>query len=452
MRIHMRIKRLQWLLAASAALAALFASMVSGALASHSWLATQSALNGATGPTLGLAQARGAVRDGATSRSVAGSHAAQTPAGLAGQTGPSGGAGQPAPLGTGGVPAPIPSARQSSLYGVSIVVNSNEPGWKFIPYTTYSQMGATWVRLEATTNAPYQTLTDPQVLRSYQTLFSQLHAASLKIMILLDYDTLGAEYDARNQVYPWQCFLETIRPPAINCNGFKGTAQEYDNDMAQQAGVLANLGVDAPDAYEVWNEPDNPKWYVPPQVYTGLYHAVQSAVHAVAGSGPVVTGGLNMAIDVQSPDKAGSWSSQTSVFATADVVALHPYGYVSHNYCQCYPRAGWLDTVDTSWTRFLRAQGNWHAPLWFTEYNYTWQNNIDNPVNSALGIQDVYSWAKANGVRVFWFSGQDNPPGVAYLGIFTAAGTPTTLSTPVMCGGPRITEEGVYQASAAGLC
>jgi hypothetical protein len=346
----------------------------------------------------------------------------------------------------------VVSRSASSLYGTSILISSNDPGWKFIPYTTYSQMGVTWVRMEVTTNAPTQTLTDPQVLQSYQTIFSQLHAAGLKVMILLDYDTLGAEYDLLNQSYPWQCFLETKILPSLNCNGFLGTAQEYDNDMAQQASILANLGADAPDAYEVWNEPDNSRWYIPPQTYTGLYDAVQAAVHAVAGSGPVVTGGLNAAIDVQSPGKAGSWPSQTSVYANADVVGLHPYGYVSQNYCLCYQRAGWLDTVNTSWTQFLRAQGNPNAPLWFTEYNFTWQNNVNSPVDSALAIQDVYSWAKINGVRVFWYSAQDNPPAVSYLGIFNVDGTPKTLSTPVMCGGPQTTEEGVYQGSAAGSC
>jgi hypothetical protein len=344
-------------------------------------------------------------------------------------------------------------ANSASLYGVGILTATSQfprPGTTFIPYATYSQMGASWVRIEIILNAPAHTLDDSKTLQIYQSAIAQLHAAGLKVLALLDYGTLPAEYDALNVSYPWQCFLQI--KPSVSCLGFVGTPQEYDNDMAHQASILANLGPDAPDAFEVWNEPDNSRWYVPPINYTGLYSAVQAAVHAVAGSGPVVTGGLVTAIDMQTPGKLGSWASQTTVYATADAVGLHPYGYVSQNYCQCYPRAGWLDTVNTSWIAFLRAQGNPNASLWFTEYNYTADSTQNNPLDRALGIQDVYSWAKVNNIRVFWFNAQDYPPTAPYSGIFNADGTPVTLSSPVPCGGPQTTEEAVYQASAAGLC
>jgi hypothetical protein len=347
-------------------------------------------------------------------------------------------------------------ATSSDLYGLSIFTNNAQdppgPGWKFIPYSTYTQMGVNWVRFEIELSAPMQTLDDSTTKLHYETMFSQLHAAGLKVMVLLDYGTLSSEYDDNHVAYSWQCFLDALYFPWVNCDGFVGTAQDYDNDMAHQASILANMGADAPDAYEVWNEPDNPREYVPPQVYTGLYDAVQAAVHAVPGSGPVATGGLNRAADVQDPAAPTSWPSQTSVYATADAIGLHPYGYVSSHYCHCYPTAGLLDNVYSTWQKFLAAEQNSAASIWFTEYNFSWDTKWDNPNDQALAMQDVYSWAKTNNVRVFWYGAQDNPPLVPFTGIFTYDGTPVTLSTPVMCGGPQMTEEGVYQASANGSC
>jgi|GEM_PF-2609079 hypothetical protein len=449
MHMGARLKGFQWLLALLAALVALLVSLVMGVAVPR----PQGAGQGMEGVTLGQtpALAQGALPVSAPSvqrtehsAAPAGSEDGRGTAPGKGSTG-IGGSKSDGQAGSGGMSTPAPIGH-APLYGLNIPLNG------IIPVITYSQMGASWVRIEIDTNAPDHTLDDPNVLHYFQTVISQLHAAGLQVLALLDYGTLGAEYDENHGVYPWQCFLETSPPPSVNCQGFKGTAQDYDNDMAHQAGILAQLGAAAPDAYEIWNEPDNPRWYVPPQTYTGLYDAAQAAIHAVAGSGPVLTGGLNMAVDLQSPGKPGSWPSQTSVYANADAVALHPYGYVSHNYCGCYPSAGWLDNVRATWIMFLQAFHNGDAPIWFTEYNYTADPTQNNNVDRALGIQDVYSWAKANNIRVFWFNAQDELPLLPYIGIFNVDGTPAALSSPVTCGVPQATEMAVYYASAAGLC
>jgi len=355
-------------------------------------------------------------------------------------------------------PGALAPGVNTTLYGLSIPYNDGSgtipppPGWQFVPFSTWAQIGATWVRLEIDTVPLNGTLDSHKAVVYYQNMLHNLHAAGLKVMALVDYETLPNDYDTLHQLYPWQCFLQL--KPSVDCLGFIGTPQEYENDFARQASILANLGADAPDAYEIWNSPDAPNFYIPPDTYTNLYTAAQAAVHAVSGSGPVVAGGLGTFVDELHPGQSGSWASQTGVYRVADVVGINVYGFVSQSYCECYTSAGWLDSLKSNWIAFLQSQGNAGAPIWFTESDFTYDAHENNNVDRALGIQDVFSWAKINNIRVFWFHGQDyyNPGQATYSGLYQLNGTPASLSSPVFCGAPQTTEPALYQASAAGLC
>jgi len=356
---------------------------------------------------------------------------------------------------------PIPHQVNTALYGLSIPNNDGSgvmpspPGWKFLPFSTWRDLGATWVRIELDTTPLGGSLDASKALRYYHNMLHNLHAAGLKVMALIDYETLANDYDSQHHLYPWQCFIQQYHPK-IKCTGFDGTPQEYINDFTRQATLLANLGADAPDAYEIWNGPDGANFYIPAATYTDLYTSVQTAVHALTPSATVVTGGLNTPADQANPGMPGSWTSQAAVYSTADAAGINAYTYVSQNYCGCYWTSGWLDGLKSNWDAFLKSRGNPNARVWFTEYNITWHRGINNNVKRALGIEDVYSWAKINNVPVFWYHGQDyyNPDKIkiTYSGLYHMDGTLAALDSPVVCGAPQTTEVGVYQASVAGLC
>jgi hypothetical protein len=123
--------------------------------------------------------------------------------------------------------------------------------------------------------------------------------------------------------------------------------------------ALASLPV---DAYEIWNEPDNPEFWMPQpdaRSYAELYADARAAIIAADPSARVLVGGLSDATEFLPAMLAADPSLRSQI----DGVAVHPYGSDPAAVLARVARArGTLD-----------ALGMATVPLWVTEFGWSTQ-------------------------------------------------------------------------------
>jgi polysaccharide biosynthesis protein PslG len=233
---------------------------------------------------------------------------------------------------------------------------------------------------------------------------------------------------------------------------------DYARALAQRYGpggafwtAHPNLSPQPTDAYEVWNEPDNPVFWYPapdPVAYANLYLQTRAAIEAVQPEARVLVGGLTHpasflpAMLEAAPVRAGQ----------LDGVAIHPYGPT--------PQAV-LDNVRTA-RATLAARGLDRVPLYVTEFGWTTHppgaldylperlrpiyiertlvalGHLDCGVAAAL----LYAWMTperdpANPQDWFGISppgGGSSPDTVAFASALRAAGAPA--ATTALCAAP----------------
>jgi hypothetical protein len=113
------------------------------------------------------------------------------------------------------------------------------------------------------------------------------------------------------------------------------------------------------NAYEIWNEPDNPVFWYPspnPRRYAQLYLAARAAIHAADGTAHVVVGGLT----VPATFLPRMLSAAPRLAGELDAVAIHPYGRT--------PAAVLRRVVTARGTLDLLALQN--VPLYVTEFGW----------------------------------------------------------------------------------
>jgi hypothetical protein len=114
------------------------------------------------------------------------------------------------------------------------------------------------------------------------------------------------------------------------------------------------------EEFEIWNEPDNPSFWVPtpnPAVYGHLYGVARTAIRAVDPTAAVLVGGLIHSPGFLSTMLAANPDLRTEI----DGVALHPYA--------ANP-AGVISNVVRA-RRALDDLGLAAAPLYVTEFGWT---------------------------------------------------------------------------------
>jgi len=113
-------------------------------------------------------------------------------------------------------------------------------------------------------------------------------------------------------------------------------------------------------AYEIWNEPDNPEFWAPepnPPAYAGLYAAASTAINAADPSAVVLVGGLT-----NPPGFIPAMlTADPSLRDRIEGVAIHPYAY---------DPAALLGRVARA-RAALDAYGMTQVPLYVTEFGWT---------------------------------------------------------------------------------
>jgi len=174
----------------------------------------------------------------------------------------------------------------------------------------------------------------------------------------------------------WLPILDYSAPWAQSISGQDHSAPRSAGDFAAWAGALAarygaggafwhvhpRLKAPSVDTYEVWNEPDNPTFWVPDPdaaYYANLYLQTRDAIAASDPGARVIVGGLTNpgaflpAMLRARPDLVGH----------IDGVAIHPYG--------ANPFVV-LASVRTA-RRVLGSLGMSGVPLYVTEFGWTTQ-------------------------------------------------------------------------------
>ncbi len=162
-------------------------------------------------------------------------------------------------------------------------------------------------------------------------------------------------------------------------------------------------------AFEIWNEPDNPQFWVPapdPARYARLYAAARQAIHAVDPEGRALVGGLTNAPRFVGPMVA----ADPALRGRIDGVAIHAYGPTP---------ASVLDNAAGS-RQALDAAGLSSVPLYVTEFGWTTSppGALDyvpahlRPEYVALTVQGLgraaCTYGIAAAVLYTWFSAQSN--------------------------------------------
>jgi hypothetical protein len=114
------------------------------------------------------------------------------------------------------------------------------------------------------------------------------------------------------------------------------------------------------DAYEIWNEPDNPAFWSPAPdaaAYAGLYTRAREAIDAVQPGARVLVGGLTHPRTFL----PGMLAADPSLRGRIDGVAVHPYGRTPQLVLRSVRNA----------RRALQALGLGAVPLWITELGWT---------------------------------------------------------------------------------
>lgn len=181
---------------------------------------------------------------------------------------------------------------------------------------------------------------DPSRLAHYQQKVAAYHAAGVRVLVLLSYETAPAFPAWSSDPVAWA---------------------EYRARFSARAGAIAAQLGDV-DAYEIWNEPDEPNPRpeyapnIPANIYGELLRDSWWAIKAVSGA-QVIIGGLD------SGDPSYLVAARNAVGALyADGVGVHPYGQRPD---PNWPSSSWGfgNLEDLLW--------NYHTttglPVWITE-------------------------------------------------------------------------------------
>lgn len=165
-------------------------------------------------------------------------------------------------------------------------------------------------------------------------------------------------------------------------------------------------------AWQIWNEPDNARYWGPapdPAAYTALLRAASEAIRAADPAATVVLGGL------VSPDPARGFLEAVHAaggWDAFDVVAANPYAD------PWGPESGQIGTVGVGAVRALVDRLG-PKPVWATEFGWSTgpadrTNGGGEPVSeetqASYLLRSMALVQAAGAQRVFWYSLKDTDP------------------------------------------
>jgi hypothetical protein len=291
------------------------------------------------------------------------------------------------------------AARGPELYGLNVFADGGGSA-------TAEDLGASWVRVELVDGSTGDQL-DPAVAARYLATLDDYHARGASVLLLVDYSSLGGNAgwgDGEGACGDWA--------------GYRA------GWLARLANVARLLG-DRVDAWEIWNEPDQPLLHcgeggynpgIPAAEYGALLRDAYLTLRDAGAAGTIITGGLdsgNVQYIVEGAAAAGGlW---------ADGVSIHPYGVV--------PDASWCpdpgEDLNCEWGTLGGKVDEYTAwtglPVWITE----WGLKTSDTAHAAHYLADGYAAFASRGAlapHAFWFCESDAmvPP----FGLTFADGSP----------------------------
>jgi hypothetical protein len=193
-------------------------------------------------------------------------------------------------------------------------------------------------------------------------------------------------------------------------------------DFANYVRAVVHRYRDRIDDWEVWNEPNHPKFWFPspnPERYAAMLHVAAAVIRSEDPGSTIVLGGI-VGTDVAYLDRlraAGAWSD-------FDVLAIHGYVRLSP---EASGLGGWFDRA------MAYVQKHGVKPVWLTEICWPVSSAEPGipavtPATQAAFLGRTYARAAEAGLaKVFWYDLVDHPSelGSRYdaCGVFDAART-----------------------------
>jgi hypothetical protein len=253
----------------------------------------------------------------------------------------------------------------------------------------------------------YSTSTDlaGDVAAQLSSTLDGYHARGISVLLLVDYSSLGGNAGWGN---------------GSACGDWGG----YESAWTARIGSVAAAFGDRVDAWEIWNEPDQPMLGcgddgynpgMPAYAYGALLRDADTAIRNAGATAPVVTAGLDSGQAQYIVDAA---SSAGGLYA--DGVSIHPYGVVPDStWC---PDPG--EDLNCEWGtlggKVDEYGGATGLPVWITEFGIRTQDTAHEADYIAGGYAAFASRAPAV-AHAFWFCESDAM--VAPYGLTDASGS-----------------------------
>lgn len=242
-----------------------------------------------------------------------------------------------------------------------------------------ADLGAAWARLELVDGSTGTALA-PEVAARLDATLADYHDRGIQVLLIVDYATLGGNPGFGH---------------GSPCAGWPSWRAAW---LARLAVVAQHYGSRI-DAWEIWNEPDQPmlgcasEGYNPGMPAAEYGRLLRDAATTLRGQGvtaPIVVGGLDSGL-VTYVDQAEAASGGLA----ADAIAIHPYGVV--------PDASWCpaggDDLSCEWgtlggkaDEYAAASG---LPVWVTEFGV----KSTDTQHQARYVTDAYAAFAAHGVE-----------------------------------------------------
>jgi polysaccharide biosynthesis protein PslG len=213
------------------------------------------------------------------------------------------------------------------------------------------------------------------------------------------------------------------------------SAQQFAGWARDVASRYAPLGV---KDYEIWNEPNDTKFWQPivnPAFYTKMLQDSDRAIERVERSAFVIAGGL-----APVTTHAGSISSIAFLRAMYahgakgyfNAVALHPYSFpaLPGTY---EPWSAWsqMSATNPSIRSVMRNHGDWRKPIWITEFGAPSKgpkgignNGQAAELRQAIAISKSTRWIGALFVYTWLDAGTNTRTNADWFGLLTSRSQP----------------------------
>jgi len=247
--------------------------------------------------------------------------------------------------------APHRAARTAGLFGLNVQADGARAD-------TVSDLGARWVRVELIDGSTGTELA-PDAAARFGAVLDDYHARGMSVLVIYDYSSYGgnAGFGPDGACGDWE--------------GFRAGWTARLRRVSEQFGARV-------DAWEIWNEPDQPilpcdsgdyNPGIPASSYGVLLSDAYAAVRDGGSTAPIITGGLDsgqVSYILQAGAAAGGLA--------ADGVAIHPYGVP--------PDSSWCpdpgEDLNCDWGTLGGKADEYHnatgLPVWITEFGIRTQD------------------------------------------------------------------------------